>query len=239
MPSKSVGDIFVINPYDMFALNELIQLRSIQDISITCICMGPLSAKPAISRCLAMGADKAILISDDVFIGSDTYVTSYVLSEAIKKLGAFDLIVCGTMAIDGETGQVVYGLAERLSVPCATDITKITNLSFQSLIAKRNIQDKCQTIEVRLPAIVSYNEFFSYMPSVSLMNLKRARLMPITEWSALDLNIIAANCGQEGSKTRVLKTSNSFHQVHGISIEGDYQKMSKQLMLLINKVGNA
>jgi electron transfer flavoprotein beta subunit len=235
MPNASGNDLFVLNPYDMYALNQIIQLRSKYDMSIKCICMGPLHAKIPFARCLAMGADEAVLINDNVFAGSDTYATSYILAEGIKKLGKYDLIICGAQAVDGETGQVVYGLAERLEIPCIADISQISIINSQSIILEKNVKDKSQTIELQLPALVSYNEFCSHILSVSLLKLKKAREMPIDEWTATDLNVDRTKCGLEGSRTQVLKTKKTLHQAHAVCLEGNSEELSEQLMLMLNK----
>src|SRR3989339_1420885 len=110
----------IINPYDHFALEKAIEIKKKTGGNVTVISMGPPQAKSVIQMCLALGADKGILLSDMAFAGSDTWATSYTLSKAIKKMGKTDLILCGLQAIDGDTAQVGPGIAQQMRIPQIT-----------------------------------------------------------------------------------------------------------------------
>ena len=97
----------IVNPFDAYALEVAARLKEKNSGStVTIVSMGPPQAETALRECLAVGADKAYLVSDRAFGGSDTLATSYTLSTVVKKLGGFDIIFCGKQAIDGDTGQV-------------------------------------------------------------------------------------------------------------------------------------
>ena len=96
----------IINPFDTYAIEEAIRLKEKFGGKVTVICMGPPQAKEALKEALAMGCDEAILLSDRAFAGSDTWATAYTLAQAIRRIGDFDVILCGKQAIDGDTGQV-------------------------------------------------------------------------------------------------------------------------------------
>ena len=100
----------IINPFDENALEEALRMKEAKGASVTALSMGPPQAEDAIRKALAMGVDRAILISDPAFAGSDTWATSYILSEAVRKLGKFDIVMTGKQAIDGDTAQVGTGL---------------------------------------------------------------------------------------------------------------------------------
>ena len=108
----------IVNPFDAYALEMALRLKDQQDATVIVMSMGPPQAKSALKECLAVGADKAYLVSDRAFGGSDTLATSYILSRAIRaveeKTGKFDLIFCGKQAIDGDTAQVGPEIAEQL-----------------------------------------------------------------------------------------------------------------------------
>ena len=114
------GVASIINPDDKNALEEALSLREQNGGKVTVISMGPAQAEFALREALAMGADEAILLSDRAFAGADTWATSFTLAQGIKKLGNFDLILCGRQAIDGDTAQVGPGIAEHLDLPQVT-----------------------------------------------------------------------------------------------------------------------
>ena len=110
----------IVNPLDLYAIELAIQLREAHGGEITGISMGPPKAVVALREAMSMGLDDGVLLSDKRFAGADTWATSYVLAAGIRKLGDFDLIVCGERATDGDTGQVGPGIAAWLDLPAAT-----------------------------------------------------------------------------------------------------------------------
>ena len=114
----------IVNPYDAYALEAAVRLKEEHGGCITVLSMGPEQAGAALRNCLAVGADKAFLLSDRAFSGSDTLATSFILSEAVhyleSKMGIFSLILCGRQAIDGDTAQVGPEIAEHLGLPQVT-----------------------------------------------------------------------------------------------------------------------
>ncbi|MBU2699573.1 electron transfer flavoprotein alpha/beta subunit, partial [Sporomusaceae bacterium BoRhaA] len=114
----------IVNPFDKNALEAALQLKEKNGGKVTVVSMGPPQAKDALKECLAMGADEAYLVSDRAFGGADTLATSYTLAAALKKLGKFDLILCGKQAIDGDTAQVGPEMAEHLGIAQITCCSK-------------------------------------------------------------------------------------------------------------------
>ncbi|HQA48102.1 MAG TPA: electron transfer flavoprotein subunit beta/FixA family protein, partial [Bacillota bacterium] len=106
----------IVNPFDEYAVEAALRIKEEMGGKVTVITMGPPQAVEALRKCIAMGADDAVLISDRAFAGSDTWATSYTLAGAIKTLGRFDLILCGKQAIDGDTAQVGPQVAEKLGI---------------------------------------------------------------------------------------------------------------------------
>ncbi|MEI7905509.1 MAG: electron transfer flavoprotein subunit beta/FixA family protein, partial [Candidatus Firestonebacteria bacterium] len=107
----------IINPFDMYAIEEALRLRDRFGGKVTCITMGPPQAENALKSAVAMGADDGVLLSDRAFAGSDTLATSYTLAQGIKKLGPIDVIITGKQAMDGDTAQVGPGIAHWLDIP--------------------------------------------------------------------------------------------------------------------------
>ena len=115
----------IMNPFDKNALETGLSLKDRYGGKVTVISMGPPQAKAVLREALAMGADEAYLVTDRAFGGSDTYATSYILSQAIKKLGAYDVILGGKQAIDGDTGQTAPSIAEHLGATRLTYVLEI------------------------------------------------------------------------------------------------------------------
>ena len=106
----------IINPFDTYAIEEGLRLKEQFGGKVKVISMGPPQAIEALKEAVAMGADEAVLLSDQAFAGSDTWATAYTLSHALKALGGFDIILCGKQAMDGDTGQVGPGIARQLDI---------------------------------------------------------------------------------------------------------------------------
>jgi electron transfer flavoprotein beta subunit len=123
----------IINPLDLYAIEIAIRLREQQALrepqgkggEVIAVSMGPPKAMSALKEAIAMGCDSAVLLSDKAFAGSDTWATSYVVAAAIKRIGGFDLIVCGERATDGDTGQVGPGIASFLDLPVVSYVSKV------------------------------------------------------------------------------------------------------------------
>ncbi len=206
METEENGGV-VLNPYDVYALQKVVERKTDLDLYITCLCMGPVSAEPVLKRCYALGADKVVLVSDRLFAGADTYATSKVLSEAIKKLD-YNLVFCGNVAIDGETGQVVGGVAERLSFFCMKKVERLLESKKKEWIRVKILDDDSEKIvDVKLPAVVSFSDL-SMNGNISLLKLKQSKRREIIHWNADDLKMNGLDCGQKGSKTKVVSSTN-------------------------------
>lgn len=195
----------IVNPFDSYALELAVRLKEKHGGTVTVISMGPEQAKAALKECLSVGADKAILVSDRKFGGSDTLATSYILSSVIKDLGEFDIIFCGKQAIDGDTGQVGPEIAENLGIVQVTYAADI-ELDGHVLRIKREVEDGHEIIEVLMPALVTVikTEIEPRYPTIkSKMSANRAIIDTITsENIAIDHERI----GLKGSPTKVKKT---------------------------------
>ena len=124
----------ILNPFDQFALEEAIKMKNEGD-EIVAISMGPPQAKKALMKCLALGADRAILLSDRAFAGADTFATAFTLAGAIKKIGKYDVIFTGLQAIDGDTAQVGPEIAAQLVIPQLTYVEEVLKIEGKKLEA--------------------------------------------------------------------------------------------------------
>ena len=200
----------IINPYDLHALEEALRLRERYGGQVTVISMGPPQVKEDLRRCIALGADDAVLISDRAFAGADTLATSYVLAQAIARIGLerpVDLVLCGKQAIDGDTAQVGPGIAQRLGFEQLTYVSQVESVDLGRRVVRvhRHLEEGTEIVETRLPALLTVikeiNEIrFAGMPVV----LRGARYQ-VPVWSKDDIPHQPEHLGLKGSPTRVSK----------------------------------
>ncbi|HOT24245.1 MAG TPA: electron transfer flavoprotein subunit beta/FixA family protein [Thermoleophilia bacterium] len=162
----------VFNPEDLNALEEALKLKDRHGGRVTVITMGPPAAVAVLRESLYRGADEVILLTDKAFAGADTLATSYALAQAIKKVGAFDLVLCGRQAIDGDTAQVGPQTAEKLGVPQITCVSRIDEVVLGAregrrddtaasgtargrVVATRSVEDGFETLDSALPALLT------------------------------------------------------------------------------------
>lgn len=145
----------MLNPYDEVGVEEGIRLRERYGGEVTVITMGPMQAKDAILRCLAMGADRGVLISDKALAGSDTIATAYALSMQIKKM-RYDIIICGKITIDSETGHIGPHLAELLNIPQICYVKKVdVDIEQRRVIAHKEAEEGIEIVEAPLPVLLT------------------------------------------------------------------------------------
>ena len=145
----------IFNPDDLNALEAALSVRDEHGGTVTAVSMGPLAAAEALRECLYRGADRAVLINDRRAAASDTLATSYILSQAVRTLGKYDLVFCGRQAIDGDTAQVGPQTAEKLGIPQVTYLERIEELRDGTARMRRNVGNGWEVVEVRLPVLVT------------------------------------------------------------------------------------
>src|SRR6266568_1671924 len=204
------GIPFIINPYDVHALEESLQLKDRFGLHATALSMGPPNTEAALKRALALGMDDAVLLSDRVFGGADTLSTSNVLAAAIRKMAVNEplgLVICGKQTIDGDTAQVGPGIAVRLGLSQLTLVDRIECLDFLSnrIRVRRKLEGRYEIVEARLPAMITVVREINQprYPTVP-MRLKSER-SDITIWDNSDLGLDVNSIGLKGSPTWVSK----------------------------------
>jgi len=202
----------IINPYDLFSLEEALRLRDQHGGEVTVVTMGPPMADTALRKCLTYGADRAVLLTDRFFAGSDTLATSYALALLIKRVsekwGAPDLIFCGKQTIDGDTAQVGPGIAKRLNLLQLTYIQKIDEFDpvKREITVDRRAEGGIQVLKTKLPCLVTMLEGTNEMRRGSMTDALRAARAEIHTWSAAEAGITELSlCGLKGSPTIVKK----------------------------------
>ncbi|MBF0499986.1 MAG: electron transfer flavoprotein subunit beta/FixA family protein [Candidatus Riflebacteria bacterium] len=219
----------IINPLDLYAIEAALRLRERHGGCVTTLTMGPPKAITALREAIAMGVDDAVLISDKFFAGADTWATSNVLASAIRKLGDYDLIICGERATDGDTGQVGPGIAAWLNLPVACYVGKVelieesrsnsemprdsinrqkgstdVNEVNRTCRVRRLVEDGAEILDVCLPGLITVVKEVADPRLPTLRGKQRAKSATIPVWGAADLGLSRENTGLEGSPTRVV-----------------------------------
>jgi len=145
----------IFNPEDLHALEAALSVRDAYGGSVTAVTMGPLGAAEVLRQCLFRGADRGVLINDRRAAGSDTLATSYILSRAVRHVGAFDFVFCGRQAIDGDTAQVGPQLAEKLGIVQVTYFERVESFDARTVRLRRNIGNGWEIVEAELPILVT------------------------------------------------------------------------------------
>lgn len=225
----------IFNPEDLSALEQALRLKDkYASTSVNMLTMGPARAADIIREGLYRGADGGCLLSDRAFAGADTLATSYALSTAIRKMGDWDLIICGRQAIDGDTAQVGPQVAEKLGAAQITYAEEILGIENGRITVRRRIDTGVEIVEAPLPAVVTVNSSAAECRprnAVRVMKYKHALgrqemngevpyadlhtqrpYLNITEWSAADIEADAAQCGLAGSPTKVKSVQNIVFQ---------------------------
>jgi len=223
----------IINPFDMYALEEAVRLKEKTGGKVTAITMGPPQADSALREAIAMGIDEGILVSDRAFAGSDTWATSYTLSCAIKKIADFDLIICGKQASDGDTAQVGPGISTHLDIPQVTYVKKIEEIKDNLMRVERMTEEGFEIIETPLPALLTVVKEINEPRLPSLKGLMRAKQAKITHWTAKDLALDPRYLGLDGSPTRVVKIFTPPPRTGGQILKGETQEIVDKLAELL------
>ncbi len=195
----------IINPLDLYSIEVGVRLKEQYGGEVIVVSMGPPKAQDALKEAIAMGCDDAVLLTDRLFAGADTFSTSYTLSRALEKLRPFDLVICGERATDGDTAQVGPGLAALLGLPVSTFTSKV-EIEDGHIRATRLIEGGYEVLELPTPALITVVKEISDPRLPTLGGKQRAKKLDIRKRSAQDIEADAANLGLKGSPTRVVKT---------------------------------
>jgi electron transfer flavoprotein beta subunit len=194
----------IINPNDKNAIEAALQLREEHGGEVTILTMGPAQAEEALREALGMGADKAVQLTDRKFAGSDTWVTSYTLGLAVRKIGEWDLIICGKEALDGMTAQVGPQLAEYLNVPQLTYAIQI-EVNDGKVRIKQKLGDFHRVLETPMPALITVEREINQPRVAPMDSILEAFSKERTVWEAANLDGDDGNYGLKGSPTKLRK----------------------------------
>jgi len=222
----------IMNPFDEYALEEGVRIKEKYGGRVIAITMGPPQAEAVLREAISRGADEGVLLTDKAFAGADTWATSYTLSEGIKKIGAYDMIICGKQAIDGDTAQVGPSLAEHLNIPHCAYVRKIENIDIENkyIIVHRMMEDGTDVIKMPLPALITVVKEINTPRLPSFKRMVLAKKAQLAVWGQKELRCDVNKIGLKGSPTNVEKVFTPPPRHGGEYIEGTPQEQARKLI---------
>ncbi len=191
-----------LNHFDANAVEEALRLKGDSGTEVVVVSLGPAKAADSLRKALAMGADRAVLVTDDAAVGSDLLATSTVLAKTLDRENA-DLVLFGQQASDGDGAVLWAAVAERLRLPVVSQVAELT-LQDGSLRLKRQTEFGYDVIEAPLPAVVAVSDAINEPRYPSLKGIMGAKKKPFETLSLGDIGVDAGDVGEAGSKTEVL-----------------------------------
>lgn len=221
----------IVNPFDEIAVEEAVRIKERVGATVAVVTMGPPQARDALLKCLAMGADKAVLITDRAFAGADTWATAYTLSQVIKKM-PYDVVFCGKQAIDGDTAQVGPELAELLGIPHITYVRKVEfHQDLKKVTVHRETDEGYDVVECKLPVLLTAIKGLNEPRLPSLMNILAANRKEIKTITVADIGGDPEQYGLAGSLTQVVEVFTPEPRGKGIKVGGSNpEDAAKQLV---------
>ncbi|MCC8165300.1 MAG: electron transfer flavoprotein subunit beta/FixA family protein [Planctomycetes bacterium] len=219
----------IINPDDKAGLEAALRLKDIHGAKVTVISMGPPQADAALREALAMGADEAVLVTDRLFGGADTWAPSSALASAIRKF-PYDLIITGRQAIDGDTAQVGPQIAEHLKLPNISYAEEV-EVKDGYITVKRQYEDRYHMIKAKLPCLITALAELNpprYMTPGRIFDAYRE--MEVKTLTRADLDVETSNIGLKGSPTRVFKSFTKGVKGKGTVVTMDPQESANWLV---------
>jgi electron transfer flavoprotein beta subunit len=229
----------IINPLDMYAVEEALRIKERCGGKVTVFTMGPPQAEAALRETVSYGVDEVALVSDRALVGSDTLATAYALAKGIAKIGAYDLILCGKQATDGDTAQVGPEVAERLGIPYVAWVRKVEEIGDGKIRVQRMMDDGYEVIEMPLPALITVVKEINEPRLASLKGKLRAKKLEIPMWSAEDIGAEEDQVGLKGSPTQVMRVFSPEPRGAGERFEGDAEDVAERLAERLKEMGMA
>lgn len=227
----------VLNPLDKHALEAALEIKARDEAHITVLSMGPPDAGAIVKECLALGADKGILLSDAAFGGADAFATAYTLAIGIQKNGPADVVICGMASSDGATEWVGPEIAAMLDMPVVAMVKEIVSHDDAVWEVKAALENGYRRMQVKLPAVFTVTRDLNTPRTLSFSGIIKARKKEITQWGLDDLGVPVESVGIKGSPTIVtdMRAVNNTRTVE--FIEGTREEKAELLVQKLVDVG--
>lgn len=237
VPFESDKVLSHMSPEDRSAIEAALCLKEQYTLArLTTMSMGPLAAKEILEESLAMGADEAVLVTDSKFQGADTFMTSNILSRAIR-MNPFSCIICGSHSSDGATGQVGPGLAVWLGTAFVSNVVYIEKLQENLLLCQRHVDAKLETIQVELPIVITIDSNAYRLRLKKLKDIFHSEKKPLHILSNREIQLPENICGYTGSPTKV-RAIKKVHQGDKKLMKNEKdQDISAVMKLILDEMG--
>lgn len=229
----------IINPFDMYAIEEALRMKEQHGGTVTVISMGPPQVEAALREAVSLGVDEAVMLTDRSFAGADTLATSYTLAAGVSYLdGQVDIVLMGKQAMDGDTGQVGPEVAENLGVTHITDIRKIEEVEEGGhIVVERLMEEGYARLKTKLPVVLTVVKEINEPRLPSLKGKLAARKKEIKTVNAEDLDVYADRIGLEGSPTQVIRIFTPPKPTGGRIIAGEPPEAVAELIKELKNAG--
>jgi electron transfer flavoprotein beta subunit len=227
----------VINPLDKHALEAALQIKDACGAEVVLLSMAPPFARSLLREALAMGADRALLLSDRVFAGSDTLATARILSAGIAGISAFDLVLCGNATLDGSTAQVPSQLAEFLGIPNVMHVCGLEMRGPDRFIITQRIEMGYVRMEAEPPLLLSFTKEVNKPRYISFSGILEAEKKDISLWANDRLGLEAAGIGLWGSPTKMADILLRQARREGKRLQGTPEEIAQEVADTIYRLG--
>jgi electron transfer flavoprotein beta subunit len=226
-----------INPLDKHAIEAALAIKESRGGEVVLLSMAPLSAKKTLVEALAMGADRAVLLSDRAFAGSDSLATARILEAGCRQIGPFDMVLMGNMSIDGSTAQVCSQLAEFLQLPNAMHVIGLRWGGDGDLVITQKVEQGYVELKGSLPIVISVRKELNKPRYTSFVGILAAESKEVKILSNEDLKLPPHQIGLEGSPTRMAGVEIKRFQRAGERLGGSPEEIVSLLVDRVRKVG--
>jgi electron transfer flavoprotein beta subunit len=227
----------VINPLDKHALEAALAIKEVTGAEVVLLSMAPPDARQVLREALAMGADRAVWLSDKAFAGSDTLATALILAEAIRRIGPFDLICCGNYTLDGSTAQVPSQVAEFLGIPNLMHVADMELEENKRLLVTQKIEHGYVKLAAEPPLLLSFTKQANQPRFLSFLEILAAEKREISTWTNADLKLDESRIGLGGSPTKMVDLALRGKRRQGVRLEGSPAEIAHRLANQIRQLG--
>jgi len=201
----------VIDPYGEYAVEASLKIKDAKGGKITAISMGVNLLREVVKKPLSMGADELILLEDEAFVGGDSWSIAYALAMAIKKIGKYDLILCGREASDTNAGQTGSGIAEILGLPSVT-LAKKVEITDSTAKVERVTADGYEVVVLPLPAVITVSNEIGEPRYPTIKGIMAAKKIEPTVWKPADIGVEPSQIGAAGRRAKMLRLFQPVHE---------------------------
>lgn len=227
-----------ISDIDKNAVEEAVRLKEkLGDATVTALSLGTARVRETIKGALAMGADRAIILTDPALLGGDTMSTATALAAAVRKMERYDLLILGEGSADNYSGQVGPRLAELLGIPDITYVDRLELVGATAVRATRSLEDGLEIVEAELPVLVTVSASINEPRIPALRNIMSVGRKPLLEWSAADLGLTPAQAGVSVSAVRQLSNVAPLQERKHIIFSGDPDDAARRLAEALHAEG--